>query len=140
MINFLNVSIWVILISGVINMAGGMLWYGPLFGKPWMKGMGIDPTDKEKINEMQKGSGIGYSFSLLFSLIFGYATDLILNSLNLPNVFIALALIVIIYIGFSLGNTIKGILWGEISKPVFVINTGFEVFSVIALTFVAYYL
>lgn len=140
MINFLNVSIWVILISGVINMAGGMLWYGPLFGKPWMKGMGIDPNDKEKIKEMQKGSGTGYAFSLIFSLIFGYTTDLILNTLNLSNVFVALALVFIVYIGFSLSNTIKGILWGEISKSVFVINTGFEVFSVIALTFAAYYL
>lgn len=140
MINFLNVSIWVILISGVINMVGGMLWYGPIFGRIWMKGMGIDPDNKEQIAEMQKDAAPGYVFSLVFALIFGYALDLVVNTLALNNVFIALAAVLIIYIGFSVGNTIKGLLWGETSRTVFIINTAFELFYLIVLTFVAFYL
>ena len=138
--NFLNVSIWVIIISGVVNMVGGMLWYGPLFGKPWMKGMGIDPDDAEKIKEMQKDAGPGYIFSLIFALVFGYALDLVVNTLALPNFFITLAAVLVIYVGFSVGNTIKSMLWGETSKTVFAINTAFEVFYVVVLTIVAYLL
>ena len=140
MFNFLNVSIWVILISGVVNMAGGMLWYGPLFGKAWMKGMGIDPDNKEQVAAMQKEAGPGYAFSLLFALIFGYALDLILNTLALSNVFLAIAVILVIYIGFSVGNTLKPVLWGETSKKVFLINTAFEVTYTVLLTVVAFYL
>jgi hypothetical protein len=37
-----------ILASGIIMMVLGYLWYGPLFGKPWMKLAGITKSDMEK--------------------------------------------------------------------------------------------
>ena len=60
--NLLNVSIWPILIAAVINMALGMAWYGPLFGKKWMDYAGYTDADRE---EMQKTAGPGYVISLI---------------------------------------------------------------------------
>lgn len=33
-----------VLVAAALNMVLGSLWYGPLFGKPWMKSMGWDPN------------------------------------------------------------------------------------------------
>ena len=56
-INFLAV-----LIASIVSMIVGSLWYGPLFGKAWMKLMNID---KKKVNEMKK-TGMGKSYFVMF--------------------------------------------------------------------------
>jgi hypothetical protein len=35
--NFASVNFLAILAAAVANLLLGFLWYGPLFGKPWMK-------------------------------------------------------------------------------------------------------
>ena len=44
-----------ILAATVLNMVLGSLWYGPLFGKKWMKAMGMDPMamtpEKKKMGQ-----------------------------------------------------------------------------------------
>lgn len=41
-----------VLAAGIVSVILGFLWYGPLFGKPWMKLMGLDKFSPE---EMEKG-------------------------------------------------------------------------------------
>lgn len=42
-----------ILVSGVISVALGFLWYGPLFGKVWMKHSGVTmPEEKPGMSQM----------------------------------------------------------------------------------------
>ncbi len=42
------VNWWVVLGCGVAAMVVGMLWYGPLFGKTYMRLMGMDPKNMKK--------------------------------------------------------------------------------------------
>ncbi|HSE34574.1 MAG TPA: DUF1761 domain-containing protein [Candidatus Paceibacterota bacterium] len=46
---------------GVLAMALGALWYGPLFGRKWMEILGVNPKDIEKCKEMQKESAPLYA-------------------------------------------------------------------------------
>ncbi|NCN52546.1 DUF1761 domain-containing protein [Candidatus Parcubacteria bacterium] len=43
-----------ILACGVLAMVLGALWYGPIFGKMWMKVIGATEMDVEKRKEMQR--------------------------------------------------------------------------------------
>lgn len=45
---------WAILICGVVAMILGSIWYGPMFGKLWMKIIGAPEMDEQKKKEMQK--------------------------------------------------------------------------------------
>jgi len=49
---FAQVSVWGVLLAAVSAMIVGMLWYSPsMFGKTWMKGIGItDAEMKKKMN------------------------------------------------------------------------------------------
>lgn len=45
----MELHILAIIITTIVLMALGMLWYSPLlFGKPWMKAMGMDEKDCKK--------------------------------------------------------------------------------------------
>lgn len=61
-----------ILVSVLASMALGGIWYGPLFGKVWMRGLGIDPKNTEQVNKMKKGAGLAYAQQFLGSLLAVY--------------------------------------------------------------------
>lgn len=44
----------------------GMLWYGPVLGKRWMKEVGMDKLTKKQLEEKQKEAIPGYIASALF--------------------------------------------------------------------------
>ena len=44
-----------VLVAAIVGFIIGILWYGPLFGKSWMRLMGM--TDKQLKEARQKGMG-----------------------------------------------------------------------------------
>ena len=66
------INFWAVLASGIVAMVLGFLWYGPLFGKAWMRGNGIDPNNKEMMDKMQKSSGPSYLQMFVGALIMAY--------------------------------------------------------------------
>ena len=70
-IQALNVNYLAVLVSAIVSMIIGFLWYGPLFGKPWMKLMNITP---KMMNDMKKKGGMGknYFVSFIASLIMAF--------------------------------------------------------------------
>jgi hypothetical protein len=61
-----------ILVGAIIGMILGSIWYGPLFGKTWMRLLKIDPecfTDPVKKKEMQKKMLPTYAIQLVLSLL-----------------------------------------------------------------------
>lgn len=63
MINYLAV-----LVCGVVSMAVGFIWYGPLFGKAWMKIMGAETMSGEQKDKMRKDMWKYYITQFVLSL------------------------------------------------------------------------
>jgi len=62
------INYWAVLICAVLSMVIGYVWYGPLFGRKWMKIVGVTPADIEARKQMQKGVGKLYFVQFLLSL------------------------------------------------------------------------
>lgn len=56
-----------ILVAAIANMAIGTLWFGPLFGKAWIKMMGFTHADMEKAKK--KGMAGTYVIAFISSLV-----------------------------------------------------------------------
>lgn len=66
----IDVNLWAVLACGIVSMGIGMLWYGPIiFGKRYMKLMGVDMNDTKKIKESQKDMGILYFLQFVLTLL-----------------------------------------------------------------------
>ena len=59
--------LWAALASAGTSMILGFLWFGPLFGKAWLKAMGKDTLSDKELEEMRKTAGPGYILSILFA-------------------------------------------------------------------------
>lgn len=64
----LTINYWAVLACGVFSMILGFVWYGPLFGKTWIKITGANVLDKVAREKMQKAAGPMYVISFLLAL------------------------------------------------------------------------
>jgi len=62
----------------------GMLWYGPLFGKKWMKLAGFSASDMNT-PEAKKNASIGYIASIASSFIAMLTLAIVLNLMGVDN-------------------------------------------------------
>ncbi len=67
-----DINYLAVLVSGIVLMVIGGLWYGPLFGKMWMQGMGWDPNDAARMEKMKKSAGPAYGQMFIGSLLMAY--------------------------------------------------------------------
>lgn len=67
-----EVNFLAVILAAVAQMALGFLWYGPLFGKPWMKMKGFANKSKEETAEMQKKMMPYYGVTFVLALVTAY--------------------------------------------------------------------
>lgn len=67
----INVNWLAVVVSAIVSMIIGFLWYGPLFGKKWMAMMG---WGQEHIDAAKAKGGMGKSYVIAFigSLVMAY--------------------------------------------------------------------
>ncbi len=67
-----GVNVWAVLVAAVASMAIGSIWYGPLFGKVFMKERGMGEWSKEKQDSMKKGMAMTYVCQFIASVVMFY--------------------------------------------------------------------
>ena len=65
---YYTVNYWAIGVGAILSMIIGALWYGALFGNRWMEIIGVDPTDEEKMQAMQKSAMPLYGVQFILTL------------------------------------------------------------------------
>ncbi len=70
--NPIVINWWAILVAAVSGFALGAIWYGPLFGKAWMRAVGL--TEEEiKSSNPAKAYGITLVLSILFAYVMAHS-------------------------------------------------------------------
>ena len=65
----IEINYLAVLVCGISAMVLGSIWYGPLFGKVWMRVNNVSPDDLEKRKEMQKSAGPLYVVQFVLTLL-----------------------------------------------------------------------
>lgn len=111
----------------------GFLWYNVLFTKPWMAAMGVTSEDV-------RSSRISIGWAVMGSLgaSLATATGLAIIFALIPTLGwgVGLFLALLVWIAFSLTPMFKMIFWEDRPIALFVIDGGFEFFSIFAVTIV----
>lgn len=121
---------WAILVCAVVAMVLGFVWYGPLFGKAWMRLTGCADMDEAKRKEMQKKAMPMYlvQFVLVLVQIFVLATYSITFA---PVISVINALW--IWLGFVMPTIAGSYMWSGDSRKnawtKFFIQAGFQLVS-----------
>lgn len=122
-----HVNFLAILVAAIATMVWGFIWYSPLlFAKPWMREMGVDPSDKAKIDEMRKGATAAYSGSFVASLISAFTLALFFHWFRVETQHFAFMVSFHVWLGFVATVQLTGALFSKQSMKLFAINTGYQ--------------
>ncbi len=120
------INIWAILVCAVLAMILGFVWYGPLFGKIWMRVVGATEMDKEKRKEMQKKAGPLYALQFVLILLQLYVLSHMVGFNAVSGITSALW----VWAGFIMPTIAGSCMWNNDSRKVawsrFFIQAGYQ--------------
>lgn len=125
-----NINWLAVVVAAIASMVIGALWYGPFFGKPWMKLAGITQTAMKKA---KKGMWKRYLIGLINRAVMAAILALIINLTQLQTVLTGIVMGILVWLGFIATVSLGGVLWEGKKFKFYILNNGFELISIIAM-------
>jgi len=108
------INYWAVLASAVAAIALGSVWYGPLFGKQWMRLIGIAmPGEITKAikNAMIKSYSIQAVSVLVMAFVMAHVLFFISEIFEVEGVIAGVTAAIWIWLGFVVPVTLGSVLW-----------------------------
>lgn len=122
-----DINYLAVLVCGVISMVTGFLWYGPIFGKAWMKAVGKTEEElKENFNP-----GKTYTLSVISSLITALALAYLLSLTEANTIMDALRVAITGWLGFVAAVFYLNSLYEGKTIGLVAINTGYQLVNLV---------
>ncbi len=120
--------------AAVVSMIIGYFWYGPLFGKLWMKEMGMKGKMSEAAKQgMAKSYGIMFVGSLAMAYVLAHAIVFASTYLKMTGVPGGLMSGFWNWLGFVAPVTLGSVLWEGKSMKLWVLNNGYYLLTLLAM-------
>lgn len=137
----ISINYLAVILAAVANMAVGMIWYGPLFGRQWMTLMSLTPESmKEMKNKMTPAKAIAGGLVTAFIMAYVLAHDAFVwgaffgEAVN-PAVF-ALQLAFWIWLGYVATVQVGAVLWEGKPWKLFFLNAAYSLVSLMAMALI----
>lgn len=127
---------WAVIVAAVVSMIVGSVWYGPMFGKTWMKIMGVDPNmSKEQVKAAQKSMGglyfLQFVLSILTVYILAHYTSMVQSTTTgMSAVSVGIQNALWVWLGFIMPTVAGAAMWSGKSKKLswsmFLISAGYN--------------
>lgn len=125
---YANVNLVGVFVAAIASMVVGFLWYGPLFGKPWMKLMGMKSPPKMD-SKMQKT----YAMSFVGSIVTAYVLSVFAGLMGAKTVVDGMMAGFWAWLGFAAPIQMTEVLFGGKSWNLYYINTGYFLASLLVM-------
>lgn len=131
----MNIAInyWAVLVAALANMVVGSLWYGPLFGKLWMKLAGLT---KESIKSMGLTMAQAMTGGLATSLLMAYVLAHFAGRWAAMGAAGAWQLAFWIWLGFVATTQAGSFLWEAKPFKLFILNAANSLVSLFAMALI----
>ena len=130
-----GINFWAVLVCAIVTMVLGFVWYSPiLFANPWMRLMGLDPNDKAKLAELQKGAGKMYFLSFVASIVSAIVLAKLFAVMGVVAIPRGLKIGFAIWLGFVTTVQLTGVLFSKQPNKLYLINTGYQLVCYLAMS------
>jgi hypothetical protein len=108
----MTINYWAVLVSAVVSIIIGSVWYGPLFGKMFMRAKGMDKMSKQEQSAMRKGMTLTYIAQFLASLVTFWVLAWVIVLANTLGASGGITVALFMWFGFVLPLALGDALWG----------------------------
>ena len=126
-----EVNYFAIFVATVVSMVLGLVWYSVLFRRQWMALVGIDSSDKGKMEQMKKDAGLNYGLTVVGAFVTAYVFALLFLWIGVEDVPSGMVIAALIWAGFIAGTTFTTALFEKKSKKLWAINEGYHLVALL---------
>ena len=119
-IQFLNVNWFAIVVCSIFSHILGFIWFGPLFGKLWLKYSGWKMDD---IKKRSTNMGVRFATAYFLNGFMIYVLALLIHALQIETYTGVVGLVFVIYFGFIAPFQFYSVLWEGHKIEFYLINT-----------------
>lgn len=123
---------WIeIITAAVAAMVLGFLWYGPIFGKQWIKLTGMTEA---KIKEAKaKGMTKQYVLMTISALVMAYVLAMFIDKISANTLTMGAIVGFWAWLGFAATVQLSKVLWGDTSYELYCLETGYYLASLVLM-------
>ena len=114
-----DINYLAVLVAGLLNMAIGFVWYGPLFAKAWMK------ESKLSMKDIGNGPGPGYAIVAVGGLLQAYILAHFIDFTNATTWLEGATTAIWIWLGFVATSYTATYIFSKKSLKLWSIDTGY---------------
>jgi hypothetical protein len=126
-----TVNYLAVIAAAVVHMAIGFTWYGPLYGKEWMRLVGMTPEKMEEAKK--KGMGKTYALGFLTSLVMAYVMAHIVRYAEASTFQEGMQGGFWVWLGFVATVTMGPILWEGKPWKLWYLNAGYYLAALLVM-------
>lgn len=108
----MQINYLAVLAAAVVSMVIGSIWYGPLFGKKFIRAKGMDKLSPEEQEKMKKGMAMTYLWQFIASLMMFYVLARLTGSLGQMSIHGGVTVALWVWLGFVVPLELGNALWG----------------------------
>src|SRR3989344_4058291 len=120
----MGVNFIAVIVAAIAAMVLGFLWYGPLFGRLWIRLSNFTQKDMEKAKA--KGMGKTYLISFIAGIVMSFVLARLLQWTTTATMTAALQLGFWVWLGFIAPVILGAVLWEGKSVQLYALNVGFQ--------------
>ena len=130
-----EVNYLAVLIAAIAAMVVGFLWYSPmLFGKQWMKLKGYTAESmKKEQKEMGKWYAVSFVLALVTAYVLSHVMTLSMNFFNYSELMTGITTAFWMWLGFVLPVQATGQIFGGKKWNLLVLDTGYQLASLLVM-------
>lgn len=128
-----DINYLAVLVAAIANMAVGSLWYGPVFGKMWMKYMGFT---HESIKSMPLKPWQAMIGGFVTALLLSYVLAHVAIAFGAKGVMGALQLAFYIWLGFTATTLAESFLWEGKPLGLFMLNASRSIVTLAVMSLI----
>ncbi|MEJ5263144.1 MAG: DUF1761 domain-containing protein [Ignavibacterium sp.] len=125
--NPVSINYLAVILCGIISMVIGAIWYGPVFGKLWMKQYGFTEEDLRKDFNPAKTYGLAVIGHIVMALVLAYMISLT-NAQSIEDGF---RISVSCWLGFIAATMFINGLFARKTFTLFFIDSGYQLVNMI---------
>jgi|GEM_PF-232945 len=115
----------------------GFMWHGPVFGKQWVKLMGITPAQMAKgQKEMASKMPIYLFGSFVQQIVTAFVVSMLANVVGVQNAMGAVMLAFWLWLGLIATTLFNGVLWEERKVSLYLFNITYQLVSLVVMTLI----
>lgn len=117
-------------VAALAAFALGALWYGPLFGKAWVRAHGYT---EEELSAMRTGAGKAYLSALVSNLIMAAVLAVLAGWSGVTTVGQTMRLAFLCWLGFVLTTGLTGLAFSNRRPATFFIDAGYQLIYMLVM-------